>query len=148
MPPHSSWGNFSLCGDLAIPRARSFHNSPSSSPQKVLEAGMPPKLGQLDIHSWDFVSPESDKDREREIGHEIYQCDGGSKSVLKRLDQWLLLSHESCWPTSRIPSVSQACCFMPSLSSIQFYFVNPPSLLNSLLVLAAQIVSLAFNRES
>lgn len=39
----------------------------SESP-KVLEAGMSPKLGQLDAHSWDFLPPESDKDGERERG--------------------------------------------------------------------------------
>lgn len=32
----SLWGSFSLCGDLAIPRARSFHNLLSPSPQKYL----------------------------------------------------------------------------------------------------------------
>lgn len=39
---------------------------------------MSPKLGQLDAHSWDFVSPESDKDGEkREIGREVGQPEGG-----------------------------------------------------------------------
>lgn len=37
----------------------------SQSP-KILEGGMSPELGHLDAHSWDFVSPESDKDGERE----------------------------------------------------------------------------------
>ena len=79
--------------------------STSQSP-RILQEEMSSKLGQLDAHFWGFVSPESSKDGEIEIGHEIDQSDGGSSSIVKRLDQWLLLSHESCWPTSRIPLVS------------------------------------------
>ena len=44
--------------------------------------------------------------------------------------------------------VFQAYSFMPALSSIQIYFVNLLSLLNSLLVLAVQIVSLVIKEES
>lgn len=46
------------------------------------------KLGQLDAHFWDFVSPENGEDGETEIGREIDQTDDGSSiGILKRLDQ-------------------------------------------------------------
>lgn len=80
--------------------------SASQSP-RILQEEISSKLGQLYAHFWGFISPESSKDGEKEIGHEIDHSDGGgSSSIVKWLDQWLLLSRESCWPTSRIPLVS------------------------------------------
>ena len=40
------------------------------SVSKTLQAEVSSQLDQLDAHSWDFVSPESDKDGELEIDHE------------------------------------------------------------------------------
>lgn len=121
--------------------------STSYSP-KVLEAGMSPKRGELNAHSWDFVSPESDNDGER--GWPLIGDGGGRSSILKRRGRWLLLMGLVSQPPEfpRFLPVSQAWSFMPSLPTIQFYSMSLPSLLNSLLVLAAQIIYLAFIQES
>lgn len=68
IPPHflvgGGWGSFH-CWRPGNSQGQIFPQFTSESP-KVLEKEMSPKLGQLDAHSWDLVSPESDKDGERE----------------------------------------------------------------------------------
>lgn len=85
---HISLGEFFIVWGPGNSQGQILPQFAFSQSPKILEVGMSLKLGQLDAHSWDFVSPENGEDGETEIGREIDQTDDGSSiSILKRLDQ-------------------------------------------------------------
>ena len=64
------WREFFIVWGPGNSQGQIFPRFSTSQSPKTLQAEVSSQLDQLDAHSWDFVSPESDKDGELEIDHE------------------------------------------------------------------------------